>query len=118
MKMLITDKYKMAYKLIPPGCHCHNIDKVAIQHFKSHFRSILAGIVDGFPPKLWNKLLPQAEITINLLRKYNATPTLSYTKKSDFLSTWAFHSIDVWYLGTSPEHCHTHKYHIKTTNNE
>eukprot|EP00804_Cyclotella_cryptica_P019044 CCRYP_014460-RA/>CCRYP_014460-RA protein AED:0.28 eAED:0.28 QI:0/0/0/1/1/1/3/0/673 len=77
MKNLITDTYKMTYKLVPPGCHCRNAAEVAIRNFKSHFLSILAGVADDFPMKLWDKLLPQAEITINLLRQSNATPTVS-----------------------------------------
>ena len=32
--------------------------------------------------------------------------------------TWAYHSVDGWYMSTSPEHYHTHLCHIKTTNSE
>ena len=39
-------------------------------------------------------------------------------EKSDARGTWAFHSIDGWYLGTSPEHYRTHRCHIKSTNSE
>jgi hypothetical protein len=142
MKTLITDTYKMTYELVPPGCHRRNAAEDAICNFKSHFLSILAGVADDFPMKLWDKLLPQAEITINLLRQSNATPTVSayahlngpfdYNKmplapmgckvqvheKSHSRGTWAFHSIDGWYLGTSPEHYQTHKCHIKSTNSD
>ena len=142
MKTLITDTYKMTYELVPPGCHRRNAAEVAIRNFKSHFLSILAGVADDFPMKLWDKLLPQAEITINLLRQSNATPTVSayahlngpfdYNKmplapmgcrvqvheKSDARGTWAFHSIDGWYLSTSPEHYRTHRCHIKSTNSD
>eukprot|EP00804_Cyclotella_cryptica_P009064 CCRYP_003161-RA/>CCRYP_003161-RA protein AED:0.28 eAED:0.28 QI:0/0/0/1/1/1/2/0/561 len=142
MKNLITDTYKMTYELVPPGCHCSNAAEVALRNFKSHFLSILAGIADNFPMKLWDKLLPQAEITINLLRQSNTTPTVStyahlngpfnYNKmplapmgcrvqvheKSDAHGTWAFHSIDGWYLSTSPEHYHTHRCHIESTNSD
>ena len=38
---------------------------------------MLAGTADNFPPSLWDKLLPQTEITLNLLRQSNATPTVS-----------------------------------------
>eukprot|EP00804_Cyclotella_cryptica_P008989 CCRYP_003095-RA/>CCRYP_003095-RA protein AED:0.22 eAED:0.22 QI:0/0/0/1/1/1/7/0/754 len=77
MKTLITDKYKMTYELVPPGCHRRNAAEVAIRNSKSHFLSILAGVADNFPMKLWDQLLPQAEITINLLRQSNATLTVS-----------------------------------------
>ena len=39
-------------------------------------------------------------------------------EKSDARGTWAFHSIDGWYLGTSQEHYRTHKCHIKSTNSD
>jgi hypothetical protein len=67
MKTLITDTYKMTYELVSPGCHRRNAVEVAIRNFKSHFLSILAGVANDFPLRLWDKLLPQAEITINLL---------------------------------------------------
>ena len=142
MKELITTKYNMNYELVPPGCHRQNAAEVAIRNFKAHFLSILAIVADDFPLQLWDKLLPQAEITINLLRQSNATPTIStyadlngpfdYNKmplstmgcnvqvheKSDSGGTWAFHSVDGWYLNTSPEHYRTQKCHIKNTNSE
>ncbi|KAL7477581.1 hypothetical protein ACHAW6_004476 [Cyclotella cf. meneghiniana] len=67
MKDLIQDKCKMTNELVPPGCHWHDAAKVTIWNFKAHFLSILAGIADDFPMTLWDKLLPQAKITINLL---------------------------------------------------
>jgi hypothetical protein len=132
MKHLITDTYKMTYELVPPGCHRHNATEVAIRNFKNHFLSIIASVADDFPLKLWEKLLPQAEITINLLLQSNDTPTVSayahlngpfdynkmplapmgcnvqVHKKSNSCSTLAFHSIDGWYLSTSPERYCTH----------
>ena len=128
MKDHIRDKYKLTLELVPPGCHRRNAAEVAIRNFKSHFLSVLAGVSDDFPPSLWDKLLPQTEITLNLLRQSNATPTVSayahlsgpfdYNKmplapmgckaqiheKSDKRGTWSYHTIDGWYVRTSPEH--------------
>ena len=39
-------------------------------------------------------------------------------EKTDKRGTWAYHSVDGWYLATSPEHYRTHLCHIKTTNSE
>jgi hypothetical protein len=36
-------------------------------------------------------------------------------EKSDSHGTWAYHSIDGWYLSTSPEHYRTHVCHNKST---
>jgi hypothetical protein len=142
MKTIIKDDSKMAMELVPPGCHRRNAAEVAIRNFKAHFLSVLAGTADDFPPSLWDRLLPQTEITLNLLRQSNATPTVSayvhlcgpfdYNKmplapmgcavqvheKTDKRGTWAYHSVDGWYLSTSPEHYRTHRCHIKATKSE
>ncbi len=52
MKTIIKDNYKMAMELIPPGCHRRNAAEVAIQNFKAHFLSVLAGAAEDFPPSL------------------------------------------------------------------
>ena len=132
----------MKLELVPPGFHRRNAAEVAIQNFKSHFLSVLAVTATSSPPNLWDLLLPQAKVTINLLRKSNSTPNVSayahlsgpfdYNKmplapmgceaqvheKTDKRGTWAYNSVDGWYLETSPEHYRTHLWHIKTTNSE
>eukprot|EP00804_Cyclotella_cryptica_P003418 CCRYP_018558-RA/>CCRYP_018558-RA protein AED:0.36 eAED:0.21 QI:0/0/0/1/1/0.83/6/0/1396 len=142
MKDHIKDTYKFEVELVPPGCHRRNAAEVAIRNFKSHFLSILAGVDTTFPPSLWDRLLPQTEITLNLLRQSNATPTVSayahlcgpfnYNKmplapmgcavqvheKADKRGTWASHCIDGWYLNTSAEHYRVHNCHIKSTKAE
>ena len=142
MKNHIRDTCKLDMELVPPGCHRRNAAEVAIRNFKAHFLSVLAGVANDFPPNLWDRLLPQTEITVNLIRQSNATPTVSayahlsgpfdYNKmplapmgcnaqiheKTDKRGTWAFHSVDGWYLFTSPEHYRTHNCHIKHTKSE
>jgi len=54
-------------ELVPPGCHQRNAAEVAVRNFKAHFLSVLAGVANNFPPRLWDRLLPQTEITINLI---------------------------------------------------
>ena len=51
--------------------------EVAIRNFQAHFLSILAGTEEDFPLALWDCLLPQAKITLNLLRQANANPRIS-----------------------------------------
>ena len=67
MKKHIKDQYKFTVELLPPGNHCCNAAEVAIRNFKAHFLSVLAGTADSFPTNLWDRLLPQTEITLNLL---------------------------------------------------
>jgi hypothetical protein len=64
MKEYIRDKYKFTR------------NAAEVRNFKAHFLSILAGTATTFPPSLWDELLPQAEITLNMLRQSNATPTV------------------------------------------
>ena len=68
MKNMIRNKYNMELKLVPPGCHCQNAAEVVIRNFKAHFLSILARTDPEFQMQLWDRLLPQAKITLNLLR--------------------------------------------------
>ena len=112
----------MEMELVPPGYHCRNTVEVAIMNSKPHFLSVLAGTASDCPPLLWNRLLPQADITVNLLRQSNATPNVSayahlsgpfdYNKMplsqmgcavqvhetTDKRGTWAYHTVDGWYL--------------------
>ena len=142
MKAHIDNKYKFLLELVPPGCHRRNAAEVAIRNFKAHFLSVLAGTSPTFPPSLWDRLLPQTEITLNLLQQSNATPTVSayahlsgpfdYNKmplapmgcevqiheKTDSRGSWAYHSVDGWYLNTSAEHYRVHNCHVKHTKSE
>jgi hypothetical protein len=142
MKNHIRDMCKINMELVPPGCHQCNAAEVAIRNFKAHYLSVLAGVADDFPPSLWDCLLPQTKITINLIQQSNATPNVSayahlsgpfdYNKmplaqmgceaqvheKTDKRGTWAYHSVDGWYLFTSPKHYCTHNCHIKHTKSE
>jgi hypothetical protein len=58
----------IAYQLVPPRCHQRNAAKPAIRTFKEHFVAGLSSVYTSFPLHLWDRLLPQAEITLNLLR--------------------------------------------------
>jgi hypothetical protein len=67
----------MQYQLIPPHDHRCNIAEKAIQVFKAHFISILCGADKTFPLHLWDRLLGQAEHTLNMLRTSRMTPLVS-----------------------------------------
>ena len=66
----------MQLDLLTPGTHRINAAEVTIRHFKAHLLSILAGTTPDVPTALWDRILPQYEIIINLLRQYNATPNV------------------------------------------
>jgi hypothetical protein len=65
------------YQLVPPHCHRCNAAERAIQTFKEHFLPGLASVDPYFPLHLWDRLLSQAEMTLNLLRTSRQYPQLS-----------------------------------------
>jgi hypothetical protein len=65
------------YQLIPPHCHRQNAAERAIRTFKEHFVSGLSSVDPNFPLHLWDRLLPQAEIILNILRTSRLHPQLS-----------------------------------------
>ncbi len=129
-------------QLVPPNNHRRNLAERATQTFKNHFKAILAGVDDSFPMQLWDKLLSQTVLTLNLLKQSNVAPTVSvyqyvhgnfdYNKmplapmgcavqlyeSTNRRGTWADHSIDGWYLGTSNEHYRCHIIYVKKTRSE
>jgi hypothetical protein len=66
-KQAITFTWQSKFQLAPREMQCCNRAERAIRTFKDHFFSILAGVDQSFPPYLWDLLLPQAELTLNLL---------------------------------------------------
>ncbi len=74
---IVTQKWQTKFQLVPPHMHRQIKAERMIRHFKNHFLSILVGVDAGFPPYLWDLLLPQAEITINLLRQAAVDPKIS-----------------------------------------
>ena len=76
-KRSIKIKWKAKYQLVPPHTHRINTAERAIRTFKAHFLSILAGVASDFPINIWELLLPQAELTLNLLRQATLDPSQS-----------------------------------------
>jgi hypothetical protein len=131
-KTLLTKDFGLAYQLVPPHIHRLNAAERAIRTFKNHFIAGLCLADDDFPIRLWDKLLPQAEITLNLMQASRTDPTklayeavfgcfdhnksplapprcrvLIHEKLSQHKSC-DLHSVKGWYLGPTLEHycCH------------
>jgi hypothetical protein len=69
----------IAYQLVPPHCHGRNAAERAIRTFKEHFVAGLSSVDLSFPFHLRDRLLAQAEITLNLLWTSRLHPQLSAT---------------------------------------
>jgi hypothetical protein len=70
-------KKNCTIQLVPPNNHRRNLAERAVQTSKNHFKAILAGVDDSFPMQLWDKLLPQTVLTLNLLWHSKVLPTVS-----------------------------------------
>ena len=71
------EKQKVDFQLVPPHNHRANAAERSIQTFKNHFKAGLASLDPNFPVSEWGRLLPQAFLTLNLLRASRANPKLS-----------------------------------------
>ena len=121
-------KENVKYQLDKPHLHRANAAERAIQTFKAHFKAGLASLDPAFPVREWDRLLVQAEITLNMLRSsrvnpkmsaytaiwgefdYNKTPivppgtkVLAHTKPSNRTS-WGVNGEEGWTIGPSPDH--------------
>ena len=116
------------YQLVPPHTHRRNLAERAIQTFKNHFKAGLASVNPQFPLSEWDRLLEQANITLNLLRSARVNPKLSAysyifgdfnftstpmappgTKivahiKPNNRGTWELNGEVGWYVGPSMQH--------------
>jgi hypothetical protein len=119
--------------LVPPYSHRRNSAERAIRSFKDHLIARLCSTDKSFTIHLWDRLLPQAVITLNMLRTSRINPKLSASThiygQYDFnrapmappgtiliahetprrRRTWAPHGQDGWYIGLALEHyrCYT-----------
>ena len=73
--------YNGNYQLAPPHQHRQNAAETAVKTVKKHLLSGLATCHKEFPITEWDRLLPQAELTLNLLRN---------SRVKTHLSAWAF----------------------------
>ncbi len=76
-KEAIIVKWKAKFQLVSPDMHQRNQAERAIRTFKSPFLSILARVDSALPPYLWDLLLPQAELTLNLLWQSTFNPRIT-----------------------------------------
>ena len=132
----------IAINLVAPHVHRRNTVERIIQTFKAHLIIILCGTDPKFPLNLWDKFLPQAEITLNLLRNSRVNPNLSAcyhvlgnfdfnkthiaslaTKllvhiKPEIRESWTPRATNGWYIGPALRHYRCYRVWILETNAE
>jgi hypothetical protein len=129
----------ITFQLVPPYSHRRNSAERAFRSFKDHLIAGLCTTDKSFPMHLWDRLLPQAVITLNMLQTSRINPKLSASThifgQYDFnraplanpgtriiahetpnrRSTWAPHGQDGWYLGPALEHYRCYTVYITKT---
>ena len=132
-KRTIKEDWGVDFQLVPPNNHRRNLAERAIRTFKAHFLAILAGVSSSFPMSLWDLLLPQTELTLNLLRQATAEPTKSaweyfngpfnydatplgplgfdvlIHQNAGVRNSWDFRCKEGWNVGVSLEHYRCHR---------
>jgi hypothetical protein len=129
----------ITFKLVPQYSHIRNSAERAIRSFKYHLIAGLCSTDKSFPMHLWDRLLPQAVMTLNMLRTSRTNPKLSSAThifgQYDFnrapmappgtrtiahdtpgrRRTWAPHGQDGWYNVPALEHYRCYMVYITTT---
>ena len=129
----------VTFQLAPPNLHFTNADERAIQSFKDHLVAGLSSCDPKFPLHLWDWLLPQETLTLNMLRPsrinlrlsddahlngifdFNHTPLAPPgTKVLVFESPtnrwiWDPHGFNSWYIGSAPDHYWCYRVSIPKT---
>jgi hypothetical protein len=130
------------YQLVPPHFCRRNTAEREIHTFKEHFVAGLASVDPYFPLHLRDRLLPQSELTLNLLRTSRQHPQLSaaahfhrmvdYNKtmfappgckiiaheKPSKRCTWAPHGQHGYSLGPAMHHYRCQNVYISATASE
>jgi hypothetical protein len=132
----------VTFQLVPPYIHRLNAAERAIRSFKDHLISGLCSTDKSFPMHLWDRLLPQAVITLNILRTSRINTKLSASihidGQYDFnrapmappgtriiahetpsrRKTWAPHGQDGWYIGPAIEYYQWYTVYINKNRGE
>jgi len=132
-------KKECKVQVVEPHNHCVNAAERAIQTFKDAFVATLAMTDHDFPLQLWNKLAPQVQDTLNLLRASRINPHISAYEALNgpynwdryplappgckaviyeapvVRGSWASGGTDAWYLGPSADHYRCNLYFVPET---
>jgi hypothetical protein len=132
-------QHDITFQLVPPYSHRQNSAERAIRSFKDHLIAGLCSTDKSFPMHLWDRLLPHAVMTLNMLRTSRLNPTLSAAthifgqydlnrtpmappgtriiahETPSRRRTWAPHGKDGWYIGPALEHYRCYTVYITKT---
>jgi hypothetical protein len=138
IKQFLTEN-ECRLQLVEPHNHRVNAADCAIQTFEDAFIAALATTDSDFPLQLWDKITPQVQDTLNMMRASRVDPTKSayeilngpydwnryplaplgckavIYEDGDTRGSWASRGVDGWYLGPSKDHYRCDLYFIPET---
>ena len=130
------------YQYVPPHCKRRNAAERGIRTAKNHLIAILCTADPDFPLNLWDAILPQTELTLNLMRgsrrnpkqsawealhgpyDFNAHPLapigtrIVMHEKPAQRGSWAPHGVDGFYIGPALEHYRCYRGWVTSTQRE
>ena len=138
IKKYLTEQ-ECKLQVVEPHNHRVNAAERAIQTFKAAFIAALATTDSDFPLQLWDRLTPQVQTTLNMLRTSRIDPTKSayeilygpydwnryplaplgckavVYEDGDTRGSWASRGVDAFYLGPALDHYRCNHYYIPET---
>eukprot|EP00957_Ditylum_brightwellii_P065951 5001511-Ditylum_brightwellii.AAC.1 len=132
-------KTQAKYQLVTPHNHRVNTAERAMHTFKNHFIAGLCSTNLNFPLYLWDLLIQQATLTLNLLHQSRLNPTVlaehilngphDFNKvplappgtravifdDPESQASWDPHGTDAWYVEPAPEHYQNYTFYIPAT---
>ena len=139
LETYIKTTLNLKIQYVPPNDHRANKAERAIRTWKNHFIAILCTFDPDFPFEVWDLLIPQAELTLNLLRSsafslnvsawhalhgpYNfdhepiAPPGMKILcfEDPDKRPSWSPHGTSGFYVGPAFDHHRCYTVYISTT---
>ena len=83
------------FQLVPPHMHQINSVERAVMTFKNHFISPLCTVEPLLPFYLWDRILTQVTIKLNMLQRHRLNPELS-----DYEQVYSIHNFEQTPLST------------------
>eukprot|EP00804_Cyclotella_cryptica_P028195 CCRYP_011052-RA/>CCRYP_011052-RA protein AED:0.30 eAED:0.33 QI:0/0/0/1/0.5/0.33/3/0/617 len=129
-------RHDIKWQFVPPNEHRVNAAERAIQTFKNHFIYGLYSTDRDFPSQLWDKLLQQAQDSLNMLRTSQIDPTKSayeilegphdfnrnpwappgcravLHEPSKTQMSWVPRGTDAWYIGPAMHHYLSYEFYV------
>ena len=132
----------LKHQIVPRGNHRTIVAERGIQTLKYHFQSVLYGCDPMFPKNKWDRVLPVAVLTLNLLRPSRTNPSkFTYNElwgnfdlnktllappgclivvyeRAQERGTWVDHGVKEYFIGPAKHHYRNYRVYILVTRGE